>query len=93
MIATYSDSGLTPHSTFGSSLIEPLLVVGVSTFWLVTLPFFAASLFFVKVWETIVALKSGGISRANPLILRRGPMAKGIAASPHRSGSARAAHV
>ena len=92
MTTTYSDSALAPRSSFGSSelrtlLIQPLLVVGVSTFWLVTLPFVAVSLLWVKVWDAIAC------HRTNPLILRRGPAAKGVPDPQHRTGPARAAHV
>ena len=75
MIATFSDSPLAPQPLgFGFSdlkaiLLEPLLMVGVSVFWILALPFVAVSLMCVKIWDTVVALKSG---TANPLILRRG---------------------
>ena len=88
MITTYSNSALAPRSSSGLSglgnlLAEPLLVVGVSTFWFLTLPFVAASLFCVRIWDTIT-------SRPNPLILRRSAAAK---STQHRRGSAKAAHV
>ncbi len=54
-----------------SALLEPLLVVGVSAFWIVTLPFAAVSLLGVKLWDTASAL-SRKTATANPLILRRG---------------------
>ena len=58
-----------------SALLEPLLVVGVSAFWFVTLPFAAVSLLGVKLWETGSAFSHKTASR-NPLILRRGQVAK-----------------
>ena len=75
MTTIYSHSALTPRP-FGLSelkaiLIEPFLVVGVSVFWIVTLPFTAVSLLVVKVWDIV-----SGYSRANPLILRRGNAGK-----------------
>lgn len=82
MTSTYSQSVLNPRS-FGSAdlkaaLLEPLLVVGVSAFWLVTLPFAAVALFAVKIWDTAWAFAHGSV-QANPLILRRGQAAHGIA--------------
>jgi hypothetical protein len=76
MIATYSDSALAPHLSFGSAelkavFIEPFLVVGAALFWIGALPFVAVSLMGLKVWETLVALTSGKAVRPNPLILRR----------------------
>ena len=76
MITTFSDSALTPHS-FGfaevkTALVEPVLVVGAALFWLAALPFVALSLMCVKIWDTLMALKSGAGVRPNPLILRPG---------------------
>lgn len=45
-------------------MIEPLLVVGVSAFWLVMLALVTASLITLKVWDTLVF-------RPTPLLLRR----------------------
>lgn len=75
MTSTYSQSALTPRS-FGSAdlktaLLEPVLVVGVSAFWLAALPFAAVSLFAVKIWDTASAFAHGSV-QSNPLILRRG---------------------
>ena len=84
MTSTYSESALTPRP-FGSadlkaSLLEPVLVVGVSAFWLVALPFAAVSLFAVKIWDTASAFAHGSV-QANPLILRRGESTHGDQAS------------
>ena len=54
-----------------SALLEPVLVVGVSAFWIVTLPFAAVSLLGVKIWDTASAFSRKTTTR-NPLILRRG---------------------
>ncbi|MBA3962922.1 MAG: hypothetical protein H0X40_13640 [Chthoniobacterales bacterium] len=54
-----------------SALLEPLLVVSVSAFWIVTLPFAAVSLLGVKLWDTASAFSRKTATR-NPLILRRG---------------------
>jgi hypothetical protein len=86
MTMTFSDSALVPQpSPFGFSelktvLLEPLLVVGVSLFWIVALPFAAVSLMSVKIWDTVVALRMGTAAQANPLILRRGGTSKDIPA-------------
>jgi hypothetical protein len=71
MITAYPQSAM-PSRPFGSSelkaaLLEPLLIVGVSAFWLVTLPFTAVALLCVKLWDALTAF-----SPAHPLILRRG---------------------
>ncbi len=80
MTSTYSQPVLNPRP-FGSAemkaaLLEPLLVVGVSAFWLVTLPFAAGALFAVKLWDTACSFAHGSV-QSNPLILRRGPSAIG----------------
>lgn len=67
-------------------LMESLLVVGVSLFWIVTLPFAAFSLLGLRGWETV-----SGLSRANPLILRRGSVPSSHRAPAH--GSLRKAKV
>ncbi len=52
------------------TLVEPFLVVAVAIFWLVALPFVAVSLACVRIWDTLVALKSSKAASPNPLILR-----------------------
>ena len=93
MTTTFSDSALTPQS-FGlaelkNALLEPVLVVGVAFFWVAALPLVALSLMCVKIWDALMALKSGAGVRPNPLILRRG-LAKG---GPVVRGSARTAQT
>ncbi len=63
-------------------LIEPFLVVAVSLFWIVTLPFAVVSLLGVRVWDNV-----SGLARANPLILHRGS-ASNRNAAPARGASA-----
>ena len=93
MTTSCSDSTLTPHPPIASSelknlLIEPLLVAGVSAFWLVTLPIVATSLLCVKAWDAITC------HHPNPLILRRGGIAaSGMPDSASGHGSTRAANV
>jgi hypothetical protein len=82
MITTFSDSDLAPHS-FGfaevrNALVEPALVLGAAFFWIVAIPFVAFSLMCVKIWDTLIALKSGAGVRPNPLILRRGLAKSGL---------------
>lgn len=77
MTTTVFHPSLTSESSFGlvelkNALIESLLTVGAALFWIVALPFVAFSLMCVRVWDTLVALKSGAAIRPNPLILRRG---------------------
>lgn len=65
MIATYSDTALAPHYSFGSAelkavFIEPLLTLGAALFWIVVIPFLAVPLVCVKIWDTAMALTSGG---------------------------------
>lgn len=78
MTTTFSDPAFAPQpssfgfSELGTALLEPLLVVGASLFWLVALPFVALSLMCVKIWDTVAALRMGTAARANPLILRSG---------------------
>jgi hypothetical protein len=91
MTLTYSYPALTPGPSFGLSklkaiFIEPVLVVGVSAFWLLMLPFVGLSLLCVRIGDTIAA------SLANPLILRRGDAAKGVPALQH-GGAATTARV
>ena len=79
MTTTFSDSA---HS-FGftelkAALVEPVLVVGSALFWVAALPFVALSLMCVKIWDTLMALKSGAGVRPNPLILRRGLAKSGL---------------
>ena len=67
---------LESDSSYGFSLlltvlVEPLLAMAAATFWLVALPFVAVSLACVKVWDTLMALKSSKAAFPNPLILRR----------------------
>jgi hypothetical protein len=82
--------GMRPSSVESSRLktlcIEPLLVVGVSAFWLFTLPFVGVALSAVKVWDTLT-------SRPNPLILRRGAAAGNVLARQHPDSMTEAAHV
>ncbi len=85
MTTTVFHSSLTSESGFGvaelkNALIESLLTVGAVLFWIAALPFVAFSLMCVKVWDTLVALKSGAAIRPNPLILRRGLLKSGLTA-------------
>ncbi len=76
MTTTYSQPSLDSHPfDLKSALVEPLLVVGVSAFWLVTLPVAAVAMLGVKVGEGVNAFVRGS-ARANPLILRKGHAAK-----------------
>jgi len=82
MTTTFSDSTLTPNS-FGfaevkTALVEPALVVGAALFWVAALPCVALSLMCVKIWDTLMALKSGAGVRPNPLFLRRGLAKSGL---------------
>ena len=57
MSTTYPQSAL-PSRPFGSSelkaaLLEPFLILGVSAFWIVTLPFAAVALLCVKIWDAL----------------------------------------
>lgn len=93
MITTYSDSAFTPHF-FGyaearNALVEPALLIGAALFWAITLPFVAFSLMCVKIWDTLMALKSGEDIRPNPLILRRGLVKGGLT----MRNSTRIAHI
>jgi hypothetical protein len=87
----FSASALTPHSLGFSELkivlIEPALVVSAVFFWVAALPFMALSLRCVKIWDTLMALKSAAGVRPHPLILPHG-LAKG---APSRRSSARKA--
>jgi hypothetical protein len=65
--------------------IEPLLVVGVSAFWLVTLPFVAAALVAMKLWDTLTC-------RPDPLFLREWRLSNAVLGRPHNSVS-KAAHA
>ena len=66
-------------------LIEPLLIVAVAAFWLVALPFVPVSLGCVKIWDALVAMKSGSAVRLNPLFLRRGRASQSQTALPSRN--------
>lgn len=77
MTTTYFPSELDPQtgsvfSEMKAVLLEPVMIAGVAAFWLVTLPFVAMSLTCVRVWDTLVAMKSSQGAQSNPLILRRG---------------------
>jgi hypothetical protein len=79
----FSDSALASQS-FGFAelktvLLEPALVLGSALFWVAALPFVAFFLMVVKIWDTMLALKSGAAVRPNPLILRRGLAKSGLA--------------
>jgi hypothetical protein len=91
MRKTFSASALPPQSLDFSQLkivlIEPALVVSAVFFWVAALPFMALSLRCVKIWDTLMALKSAAGVRPNPLILRHG-LAKSALA---RRSSARTA--
>ena len=83
MTTTYSQTSLdSQHShsfDLKAALVEPLLVVGVSAFWLVTLPFAAVAMLGVKVGEGVKDFVRGA-ARTNPLILRKGNLARSEAA-------------
>jgi|SRR4051812_46993862 hypothetical protein len=49
---------------FQSFVIEALLVIGVCAFWLATLPFVAAALIVLKIWNRF-------LFRPRPLLFRR----------------------
>ena len=93
MTSTYSHSALTTRSTgsteLKSILLEPLLVVGVSAFWLVTLPFAAVSMLGVNLWDTAVSF-SRRHSHSNPLILRRRGLLKNDPVPSYRASAKRA---
>jgi hypothetical protein len=76
MRKTFSDSALTLQSLGFSELkfavVEPALVVSAVFFWVAALPFVALSVMCVKIWDTLMALKSTAGVRPNPLILRHG---------------------
>ncbi len=61
-----ADSYSNSFARLGHLLLEPILVVGVSLFWLITLPLAALSLFFVKVYEGVKTQ-----FQPNPLFLPR----------------------
>lgn len=72
MITTCSNPSLDSHSfDLKATVTEPLLVAGVSAFWLVTLPVAAVALLGVKVVDGVNAFVRGS-ARTNPLILRKG---------------------
>jgi hypothetical protein len=75
---------VTPATDWKAILAEPFLLLGVSAFWLVTLPFAAVALLGVKVWDGAVALTREA-SRKNPLILRRGRAPRADEAPAHRA--------
>ena len=73
MMTTYSNSNLNRGPAFGlpelkTALLEPVLVVSVSAFWIATLPVAVVSMLCLKLWDSV----SGRAARDNPLILRRG---------------------
>ncbi len=74
---------VTPAIDWKAILAEPFLIVGVSAFWLITLPFAAVALLGAKVCEGAVAFTRGA-SRKNPLILRRGSALRADVASASR---------
>lgn len=84
MTTTYSQSSLDSHSSdLKAALVEPLLIVGVSAFWLVMLPFVAVAMLGVKLGEGVNAFVRG-TARTNPLILRKGNSSQNEAAlAPH----------
>ncbi len=86
MTTTSYHSALTSFgiSDLRAILLEPFLIVAVSVFWIVTLPFAAVSLLGVKIWETVSVF-----SRANPLILRRGRVVSSDSAPAHGSSASR----
>ena len=88
MMTTYSDPTLTARTSgthdFKALLLEPFLVVAVSAFWLVTLPFAAVSLLAVKISDTYMSFTHRSVV-GNPLILRRGAVQKTQALAPRRS--------
>jgi hypothetical protein len=57
-------------------LLEPLMVIGTGLFWLCVLPIAAVGMLMLKVSQTTLALVSGQMVRPNPLILRKGSIAK-----------------
>ncbi len=72
MITTYPESSFASRPfTLKAALTEPLLIVGVSAFWLVTLPFAAVAMVGVKIVEGMQGFVRGS-ARTNPLILRTG---------------------
>jgi hypothetical protein len=82
-------SGLTTRQATGFSqvktiLIEPFLIVAVAAFWLIALPFVAASLVCVKVGG---AVESGSATQPNPLFLRQSPAPEGFVDSSSEPGA------
>ncbi len=77
MTTTYSHSALEtqPSTDLKAMLAEPFLIVGVSAFWALVLPFAAVSMLGVKAWDTAAAFTRRS-ARSNPLILRRGEAGK-----------------
>ncbi|MEO8439514.1 MAG: hypothetical protein ABI540_04755 [Spartobacteria bacterium] len=91
MTSTFANSTFSLH-TFDlaglkTALVEPALVAGAALFWIAALPFVALWLMCVKIWDTLLALKSGAGVRPNPLILRRG-LAKSPPSIRHSAGTA-----
>lgn len=82
MTTTYFEAGLETHPLSGFAqvktiLVEPLLIVAVCAFWIAALPFVPVWLVCVKVWDVLVAMKSGNAARPNPLFLRRSRASEG----------------
>lgn len=89
MTTVYSNSSVADRS-FGladlkSLLLEPFLVLGVSAFWLLTLPFAAVAMLAVKIWDKC-APSLNRANSAHPLILRRGAASDKMTA-PGRVGA------
>jgi hypothetical protein len=88
-----SDSDISSNCRFHQGggrwrFAEPVLAIGVALFWLVALPFGAALLALVKVWDTCIALLTGHAIRPNPLILRIGPAQSSAAESSPQAARA-----
>lgn len=81
-----------PFGSFAlkTALLDPLLVVGVTAFWLLTLPLVAVALLAVKIWDTASAFAHRSAVQSNPLILRRGQVARAEYVAVHASVAKRA---
>ena len=76
MTATYFDtnSEYQPAAEFSyvkAILLEPALIAVVAVFWALVLPFVAVSVACVRVWDSLVAIKTRVAIPSNPLFLSR----------------------
>ena len=90
MTTTYSNPTLEsqPTNNFKALLVEPFLILGVFTFWIVTLPLVATSMLGIKIWDAVAGLARRFVS-PNPLILGRAKGMKENVALPGASSAKR----